>query len=50
MKTQKEEIKSIMRFIDNFAGELIIRNNVVYFNGRIVATFENKKAVIYETH
>lgn len=35
----KIQIDALEDFIDNFPGELIIRNNEIYFNGVLIAKY-----------
>ncbi len=46
MKTKEqklEQIKSFMRFIDNYNGELVIRFGEIYENEKLIATFKGNE-------
>ena len=44
----KEQIKNLMRFIDNFNGELSIKKNEIYHKDKLVATFTKERIWLRE--
>lgn len=46
---RKMAIMNLEKFIDNFYGELTIKNSLVYFEGECVAVFVDNKAYYPKT-